>query len=291
MDVRKQRFGQFRRIVVPTDFSLGSSKAMKFALGFACHGTTVTAVHVLDSFPYRYGTPDLCNQKRQSAWANTQVSMARWLEQGKFCSCTKVVLEGDPAPTIAKFVAANKSDLVVLSTSGRLHVSRLFLGSVAEEIFREVPCAVFALGPKCNTSTAQHLERLVFATDLEPHSLAALSKLSRLSRAFNSKIWILRAVPGGIPSRAQQSRLKKETNEQVLARADRYVAKQIERIRVAFAPPVGAITAFASRVKADAIVLGIRRGGELTRAATHIPWEVAHRVIAKASCPVLTIRG
>jgi nucleotide-binding universal stress UspA family protein len=48
---------------------------------------------------------------------------------------------------------------------------------------------------------------------------------------------------------------------------------------------------FAKRLKADAIVMGIRSGSELTRAAAHIPWALAHRVIADARWPVLTIRG
>jgi len=291
MSARTQALGQFRRIVVPTDFSSGSSEAMKLAVGLAGRGTTITAVHVVDSFQYRYGTPESCNVKKQLAWTNAQLSMGNWLEEGKFYDCAKIVLEGDPAPAIVEFVAIDKSDLVVLATSGRLHLSRLLMGSVAEEIFREVPCAVLVLGPKCHVSPTPRLRRLLFATDLETHSLAALPRLSKLSRALNSGIWVLRAVPGGIPSHAEQSRIRKETRETVEVNADRHLRNRIKHIHVAFSPPVRAISTFAARSRADAIVLGIREGGELTRAATHVPWAIAHRIIARAACPVLTLRG
>jgi nucleotide-binding universal stress UspA family protein len=85
--------------------------------------------------------------------------------------------------------------------------------------------------------------------------------------------------------------MRKETQERLGEVADRDLRKRIKKIHVVFAPPVKAITSFANRIRASAIVMGIRRGGELTRAATHIPWAIVHRVIAEARCPVLTIRG
>jgi nucleotide-binding universal stress UspA family protein len=290
MAAPKQPLAPFRRIVVPTDFSTGSSRALEFAKAVARPGSTITPVHVVDSFPYRYGPPELRSEKRQAAWSNAQLSMARWLEQSGFCKCGKRVMEGDPALAIAEFVAANKSDVVVLSTSGRLHVSRLLLGSVGEEIFREVSCPVFVLGPKCRASRTRNLARLVFATSLEPHSLAALPTLSSVAKSFDAKVSILRAVPGSIPSQPEQRKLREETRDGIEQHADRYLMSRISRTYVAFSQPVTAICNFANKIHTGAIVLGIRKGGELTRAETHVPWAIAHRIIAKATCPVLTIR-
>jgi nucleotide-binding universal stress UspA family protein len=73
--------------------------------------------------------------------------------------------------------------------------------------------------------------------------------------------------------------------------ADPELLDRIETIHVEFGHPVKIITGFARRSNADAIVMGIRGGGEWDRATTHIPWALAHRVIAHATCPVLTIRG
>jgi nucleotide-binding universal stress UspA family protein len=264
---------------------------MKFALRLARHASLVTAVHVVDPFQYRYGAPKSINVRREQAWTQAHHSMALWLQKGKFCDCEKTIIEGDPAPAIAKYVATRTADIVVLATSARRRASRVLFGSVAEEILRDVCCPVFVLGPKCSFSKTGKLSRLVFATDLEPHSLAALSMISKLSKRFRSTLWAVRAVSGNAASPAERRKMRKETQERLGEVADRDLRKRIKKIHVVFAPPVKAITSFANRIRASAIVMGIRRGGELTRAATHIPWAIVHRVIAEARCPVLTIRG
>jgi nucleotide-binding universal stress UspA family protein len=89
----------------------------------------------------------------------------------------------------------------------------------------------------------------------------------------------------------ERNRIRKETVQKVEAAADSALRRRIRKIHVEFANPLKAIVDFANRLKADAIVMGIRSGGELTRASTHIPWALAHRVITEAACPVLTIRS
>ena len=165
------------------------------------------------------------------------------------------------------------------------------LGSVAEEVFRMVNCPVFVLGTKAAAAKKRKPSRLVFATDLEPHSLAALSQLSSIGDRLGVEISVIRAVHPDITSRTERNRIRKETVQKVAAAADSALRRRIGKIHVEFAHPVKAIVGFANRFRADAIVMGIRSGSELTRAATHIPWALAHRVINEAACPVLTIRA
>ena len=47
------------------------------------------------------------------------------------------VLAGNPAEKIIEYVKANGIDLVIMSTHGRLGVSRLVFGSVAEKVIRQ----------------------------------------------------------------------------------------------------------------------------------------------------------
>jgi nucleotide-binding universal stress UspA family protein len=226
-------------------------------------------VHTIDSLEYSFGPKDLRELKKQQVWALAQESMARWLQEGRFSS-RGTLTEGEAAPAIAQFIAANGTDLIVLSTSARLRAARLALGSVAEEIFRKAACPVFVLGPKVRASK-QPLKRLVFATDLEPHSLAALPRLSTFAKRFNCTVSVIRAVDPGIRSRTERSRIRKETQEKIEAAADADLRKRIRQIDVEFGHAVEAIPEFASRVKASAIVMGVRGGGDWNRATTHIP--------------------
>ncbi len=291
MAIRKQLPKPPYQVVVPTDFSPGSTRAMTFAQALAGRGMRLTAVHAVDPFQYRFGPQESSNLRRQRVWASAHDSMARWLQEGRFCDASAAVIEGEAAPAIAEFVASKGADLVVIGTSGRRDVNRLLLGSVAEEMFRDLKCPVVVVGPRARWLKKRKAARLVFATDLEPHSLAALSELKKLRSTFHSSVAVIRAVPHVSKLPGERNRLRNDTRERFKAVADRNLMKHTKRVDVAFAPPIKAITNFANRLHANAIVMGIRSGGELSRAVTHIPWTLAHRVIAEAKCPVITIRG
>ena len=290
MVLRKQVRPPFYEIVVPTDCSSGSARALEFALALAGHGSRVTAVHAVDSLPYRFGPRESSKVRKRQVWDLAQASVSRWLRECKLSGCDTTVVEGEAAPAITAFAAAKGADLVVLATSTRGPAARLLLGSVAEEVFRTVNSPVFVLGAKAAAAKKRKPSRLVFATDLEPHSLAALSQLSGISDRLGASVSVIRAVHPDITSRRERNRIRNETKQKVDAAADSALRKRIRKIHVEFAHPVKAIVGFANRLKADAVVMGIRSGGELTRASTHIPWALAHRVIAQAPCPVLTIR-
>lgn len=216
--------------------------------------------------------------------------MSRWLQESKLSGCDTIVVEGEAAPAITAFAAAKGADRVVLATSARRPTARLLLCSVAEEVFRMVNCPVLVLGTKAAAGKKRKPSRLVFATDLEPHSLAALSQLSNIGDRLGAGISVIRAVHPDITSQTERNRIRKETVQKVEAAADSALRRRIRKIHVEFAHPLKAIVGFANRLKADAIVMGIRSGGELTRASTHIRWALAHRVITEVACPVLTIQ-
>lgn len=290
-NARKQAGRPLYQIAVPTDFLPASTCALRFAQNLAgVPGTRVTAVHTIDALEYSFGPRDIRELKKQQVWTLAQETMARWLQEGGFSNCGKSMIEGEAAPAIAQFIAAGSIDLIVLSTSARLRASRIAFGSVAEEIFRKATCPVFVLGPKVRASK-RPLTRLVFATDLEPHSLAALPHLSGFARKFNCSVSVIRAADPDIQSHLERSRIRKETEEKIEAAADPDLRRRIGKIQVEFAHPAAAIPSFANRLKAGAIVMGVRGGGDWDRATTHIPWALAHRIIAQAKLPVLTIRG
>jgi nucleotide-binding universal stress UspA family protein len=277
------------QIAVPTDFYPASTSAMQFAESLAkIPRTRGTAVYAIDPLEYSFGPKDLRELKKQQVWALAQEPMARWLQEGGFSS-RGTLTEGEAAPAIAQFIAAKRNGF-----DRTEHFSPspgwLVLGSVAEEIFRKSACPVFVLGPRVRASK-QPLTRLVFATDLEPHSLAALPRLARFARKFKCTVSVIRAIDPGIRSRTERIRIRKDTQEKIEATADANLRKRISQIHVEFGHPVKAIPGFANRVRASAIVMGVRGGGDWERATTHIPWALAHRIIAGTKYPVLTIRG
>jgi nucleotide-binding universal stress UspA family protein len=55
------------------------------------------------------------------------------------------VLEGDPATEILKAAATTNTDVIVLGTHGHTGLTRLLVGSVAENVMRKAPCPVLTV--------------------------------------------------------------------------------------------------------------------------------------------------
>jgi nucleotide-binding universal stress UspA family protein len=55
------------------------------------------------------------------------------------------VEEGDAARTILRIAGEINADLIVMGTHGRTGLSRLLMGSVAEQVVRKAPCAVLTV--------------------------------------------------------------------------------------------------------------------------------------------------
>lgn len=55
------------------------------------------------------------------------------------------LVRGQPATAIVQYSNQNNIDLIVMPTHGRTGISRLILGSVAEEVLRHAPCPVLVI--------------------------------------------------------------------------------------------------------------------------------------------------
>ena len=194
----RARQGSLGRIAVPTDFSPGSRSAMAFALCPGRDGKKEGHRRLCGGpFEYSFGPRDLRSLKKKEVWTRARQAMSEWLRKNKFSGCASRVIEGEAGPAVARFLDQQGIDLTVLGTSARSHAARLLLGSVAEEIFRKAHRLVLVLGPRTRARRRKQLKRLAFATALEPHSLAALSRLSQLAQMFDAKISVVRAAQPG----------------------------------------------------------------------------------------------
>ncbi len=63
-----------------------------------------------------------------------------------------LIVTGQPAAAIMSWAAAKQAQLIIIGTHGRHGVTRFFMGSVAERVLREAPCAVLVV-PATTVST------------------------------------------------------------------------------------------------------------------------------------------
>lgn len=133
--------GPLRNIVFPTDFSVHSEGAIKFAAAFAKHyGATV---HLLHAIPC---PKDL----RMSGgwWALLHAEALRGLNkftdqfEAEGVSFDTQIVNDDPTAATLELARKTEADLIVMGSLGRSGLDHVLLGSVAERIIRLAPCPV-----------------------------------------------------------------------------------------------------------------------------------------------------
>jgi nucleotide-binding universal stress UspA family protein len=140
----------YKRILVPVDGSETSTKALVAALQLAREsGGRVRLVHTLDELAYLSGfevSGDLIRLAREYAGKLLQDALEVAKSAGVPAD-TKLV-EGAGArlgEVVASEAQAWEADLVVVGTHGRRGVSRVLLGSGAEQVLRLAPVPVLAV--------------------------------------------------------------------------------------------------------------------------------------------------
>lgn len=141
----------FRRILHPTDFSRASAPAFRraVALARACRAPLVVLHVMTPPSPFiGEGTPpssyaELLILARRSAKRRLAAVLAR-ARRGRV-RARAIFVEGLPAERILRAARRARADLIVMGTHGRTGLSRVFMGSVAERVVRESPCAVLTV--------------------------------------------------------------------------------------------------------------------------------------------------
>ena len=143
-----------RRVVAPVDFSDAAADAARHAAALAAaYGARLDLLFVVDTalvasatVPFVGSFQVSTDEVRRNAEEGLQ-ALARKLEE-EFPGVGAVGVEvrvGRPATAVAAFAAERGADLLVIGTHGRSGMSRLLMGSVAEEVVRTAPCPVFTV--------------------------------------------------------------------------------------------------------------------------------------------------
>lgn len=136
----------FKHIVIATDGSPASEHAAQLAVGLArTHGAKLTAVYVVDPYPY-LGVGEINPMGFQSymSAAQSEASVAH-AQVEKLCKQgdqavaldVRMVEEVGAASGIVQTAEAIGADLIVLGSHGRSGIARLMLGSVSTKVVAE----------------------------------------------------------------------------------------------------------------------------------------------------------
>jgi len=138
--------GHFRKILVPMDGSSPSMAALSQAVALAEDlGATIEVLHVNAPDEFEVGST---TEVAPSAQQSTDREMDEAIEAAKAQlheRLSRRTVPGDPIFKILEVAVADKVDLIVMGTHGRVGRLQTLIGSVADGVVRNSPCPVLVV--------------------------------------------------------------------------------------------------------------------------------------------------
>ena len=284
---------RFENILFATDFSRAAAQAIPFVKNLARHfQSNVVALNVKPPVVNPMMQPATWPAISEAAQATDQRHREELLETFAGTNTEIVFEEGNIQSQLGNVIEDYDTDLVIIGTRGRTGLSKVLLGSVAEEIFRTVPCPVLTVGPHSDPGRA-NIREILFATDFASEAPAAAAYAVSLAQEFQARLTMLHVVPEPKPGELVSWSDVRDSSTQLLRKLvpDEAEAWCKPEYFVERGDASERILDLANLREVDLIVLGAQPERGVPGAATHLPIATAHKVVAHAKCPVLTVRS
>ncbi|HEY3624708.1 MAG TPA: universal stress protein [Terracidiphilus sp.] len=294
-----ERWTHPRLILVATDLS-DTERLMPFAVQQAeSTGARLLLLHVLatsesmavDAVGMPYYDP-------AGALESAATVLQSWCDvaRARNVSCDALVREGNAAQQVLSVARQINADRLLLGTRSRSKMSKLLLGSVAEQVLRSANLPVITVGPEAhpqvNVAVLPNIEAggVLHATTLREASRPSAALACQIASALNTRLILLHVLP---PQEEMQRKGLPTGADSLALRELRAIAEEtgcgcsisIEAHVVHGNPAIEILTEAANR-HASLIVLGASQRNvfqNLTRDRT------IYKVLAHARCPVLTL--
>lgn len=291
-----------RTILAGTDFSPASAAAVAWAGALArAHGGTLHVVHALRVYgpptDFLVSPPDYTEELQAHAIARLEETVDG--ERNLGTGAATAFRMGEPHHALLEAAAELGADLLVVGTRGTTGLEHLLLGSTAERVLERANCPVLTVHPD-QTPPAGGPHHLLMPTDFshdaERALAAALALLPPGAEALRLTLLHAYYLPieytayGTIPTSPRyldDVAGAAETRLTALANALDRPGLAIDTLTREGYPPEVILTE-AARLGVDLIAMGTRGRTGLEHL---LLGSTAERVVQRATCPVLTVRG
>jgi nucleotide-binding universal stress UspA family protein len=299
----------FRNILYPTDFTFHARAALKYAAAFARESGGRIVLFSVQSGTVPANLLELpervFEEQPDKHWLRQlRASVEEILRDPLLAGLEvePVIIEGEPAPQIARAVSEYDIDLVTVVTHGRKGLARALWGSTAEEIIAEATCPVLTIRPPQRdfiehraSRTEIRLNRVLLATNFRPSVNAATQVATELVGRTGAEFHVIyvigdymEQIADVFPDSAGASltRLRKYVEGKMEGFAREAGARVVTHI--AEGKPYAEIVRLATEKDFDLIVIGTSVHASLFGGAPALGPDI-ERVVRNAPCPVLCV--
>ncbi|AIY90544.1 universal stress protein [Geoglobus acetivorans] len=264
MEAGKICGGEKPRILVATDGSLASEKAVTLAVNLArVLGGELHAVSVI------------CDQLKRDE-AHDAIERVKEL----FPDVHAVIREGHPASEIIECAGEVDADLIVTGSHNRSGLERVFIGSVSEKIVRHAGTSVLV------ARSSEIPKRVLIATDGSEHSRLAMELIRHVREKIPLKVTAVHVMDTSDPVSSQLFFEElQQRRDHALSMARKILGDSAECISVK-GHPVSVIAEISARY--DMVVLGSHGRSGIDHL---LLGSVAERVARFSKSSTLIVRG
>jgi nucleotide-binding universal stress UspA family protein len=290
-------------ILIATDFSEASEKALRYSLALArFYESKLCLAHVVSSLGLTMAGPGAiaaCEEAVSREAADLEDSL---IQTGALTGIHHkfIVRQGELWPELREIIRQESADLLVVGTHGRHSIAKLFFGSIAEQIFRQADCPVLTFGPHTDGrpwfGTSSTHRTFLFATDFGPASLHGLPQAIAAANQFGAKLAFLSILPAarshtdeGLRNCQADGRMR--TLQRLTELADNAGLDLRPELYAEFEsgrPVSEKILETADKLRADLIIMGLHDSAH-TGVISHLDLASTYDVVCQASSPILTV--
>lgn len=199
--VKNEEVKPIKKIICPVDFSGPSIRAFKNAITLAeKFKAELSLIHVFEpvnttSVRISLNTEEE-NRKRKQ---NKEKELKQFLSKYELDNIKLNVhlLLGDAFLEIFKAIKRDESDLLIMGTTGKTGLSKMFMGSVTEKVTRELPCSFITT--KAIDITDNYLESNLKGIEFILKCSKNLLEEKEYERAIDNFIIGIKQYPDNIP--------------------------------------------------------------------------------------------
>jgi nucleotide-binding universal stress UspA family protein len=182
-----------KRILIPTDFSACAKNALQFGAAIAAvTGAEILLLHVIYTTTGLENIPEKLDDYPEvnAAVTNAKTSFKRENDNPalKNIKVTTQLDVGTPFQVILLTAKRWKPDLIIMGSHGAEEVNHPFVGSNAQKVLRGAECPVLSVQ---KSHSVKNLKKLTYASNFEPGSEKASTKILGIAEALGAKVNLL----------------------------------------------------------------------------------------------------
>jgi nucleotide-binding universal stress UspA family protein len=294
---------RLENILVPTDFSENSHKALDYGIAMARQfGATLSLLHIVEPtapFTGLEAVPIVIEGTEQLSGAENRMAEFAAQHVPADVAVTSLVRLGSAVHEISDFAKTHKIDLVVATIHPHNRISRALFGGITERIVHQAPCPILIVREnehdffQADGAGGIRINRILAPVDFTPCSEKALRYAVAFGQQFDAEVFCLHVVETDKPLMIMETESYRKTHEIEASNNMNALIREVDgsvkfETGIVTGSPHHEIIDAADDCAVDLIVIGEHcRTGVFGR---FMLGSAADEVVKGAHCPILVVR-